>query len=208
MGGVGCRCTSRRTTRWTAGTDRARAPVTRDFIHGVARGYPREGTTRRAIYPGTFDPPHNGHIDIAQRSLRLFDEIVVAVYERPSKTLLFEAAERVALLREALAELPGARVESYGGLTVDYARAVGACAIVRGLRANPDFEYESQLALMNRHLHAQVETVFLMTALEYAHISSSLVKEIARLGADLDGLVPPHVAEALARKLARAGEMR
>ena len=159
---------------------------------------------RRAIYPGTFDPPHNGHFDVALRILGLFDEVVIAVYERPSKNVLFDTVERVALLREALAEHPRARVESYGGLTVEYARAEGACAMVRGLRTNPDFEYESQLALMNRHLRPEIETVFLMTALEYAHISSSLVKEIARLGADVDGLVPPHVATALARKFATA----
>ncbi len=162
----------------------------------------KEAITRRAIYPGTFDPPHNGHIDIAMRTARLFDEVVVAVYERPSKTLLFDAGERAALLSEALAELPGARVASYSGLTVEYARREGASAIVRGLRANPDFEFESQLALMNRHLCADIETVFLMTALEYAHISSSLIKEIARLGADLTGLVSPRVAEALTRKFA------
>jgi pantetheine-phosphate adenylyltransferase len=155
---------------------------------------------RRAIYPGTFDPPHNGHLDIALRTLRLFDEVIVAVYERPSKNLLFDTAERVALLREALADQPHVRVESYGGLTAEYARAQGASAIVRGLRANPDFEFESQLALMNRHLRPDIETVFLMTALEHAHISSSLVKEIARLGAEVDGLVPRHVASALARK--------
>ncbi len=155
---------------------------------------------RRAIYPGTFDPPHHGHLDIARRTLRLFDEVVIAVYERPSKNLLFDTAERVDLLREALTGHPNVRVESYGGLTVEYARAQEACAMVRGLRANPDFEFESQLALMNRHLCPDIETVFLMTALEYAHISSSLVKEIARLGAHIDGLVPPHVAAALARK--------
>src|SRR5688572_12890837 len=161
---------------------------------------------RRAIYPGTFDPPHSGHLDIARRTLCLFDEVVVAVYDRPSKSLLFDTAERVALLSEALADLPDVRVDSYSGLTVEYARAQQACAMVRGLRANPDFEFESQLALMNRHLCADIETVFLMTALEYAHISSSLVKEIARLGADVDGLVPPHVAAALARKFQTADQ--
>ncbi|HLH23835.1 MAG TPA: pantetheine-phosphate adenylyltransferase [Chloroflexota bacterium] len=156
---------------------------------------------RRAIYPGTFDPPHNGHLDIVHRTVRLFDEVVVAVFDRPNKSLLFDTAERVALLCEALRGLPAVRVERYSGLTVEYARAQQACAMVRGLRANPDFEFESQLALMNRHLYPEVETVFLMTALEYAHVSSSLVKEVARYGGDLRGLVPPHVAAALVRKL-------
>ncbi len=137
-----------------------------------------------------------------QRTTHLFDEVVVAVYDRPAKTLLFDTDERVALLREALVGLPGVQVESYSGLTVEYARDRGACAIVRGLRATADFEFEYQLALMNRHLRGEIEGVFLMTSLEYAHISASLVKEIARLGADLKGLVPPHVATALARKFA------
>jgi len=161
----------------------------------------RRPTLRRAVYPGTFDPPHNGHLDIVHRTASLFDEVVVAVFDRPNKNLLFDTAERVALLCEALGELPGVRVERYEGLTVEYARAQQAGAMVRGLRANPDFEFESQLALMNRHLHSDVETVFLMTALEYAHVSSSLVKEVARFGGDLSGLVPPHVAAALAQKL-------
>ena len=162
----------------------------------------RRSATRRAIYPGTFDPAHNGHLDIIQRTLRLFDEVVIAVYDRPSKNLLFETAERVALLRECVAEVGSARVEAYSGLTVEYARVVDACARVRGLRANPDFEFEYQLAQMNRHMRGEIESVFIATSLEYAHVSSSLVKEIARFGADLQGLVPPHVAQALARKFA------
>ncbi len=170
----------------------------------ASRSTTRRPATRRAIYPGTFDPPHNGHLDLVQRIARLFDEVVVAVFDRPNKSLLFDTAERVALLREALAGLPSVRVESYSGLTVEYARGQQACAMVRGLRANPDFEFESQLALMNRHLHPAVETVFLMTALEYAHVSSSLVKEVARFGGDVSGLVPPHVDAALAHKFAGA----
>ena len=127
---------------------------------------------------------------------------MVAVYDRPAKNLLFDTGERVALLREGLGALPGVLVESYSGLTVEYAVRRGACAMVRGLRATADFEYEYQLALMNRHLQPEIEAVFLMTSLEYAHISSSLVKEIARLGAEVKGLVPPHVAAALERKFA------
>jgi pantetheine-phosphate adenylyltransferase len=136
------------------------------------------------------------------RTVRLFDEVVIAVYDRPAKSLLFDTDERVALWREALVGLPGVQVEGYSGLTVDYARTRGASAIVRGLRATGDFEFEYQVALMNRHLRGEIEGVFLMTSLEYAHVSSSLVKEIARLGADLKGLVPPHVAVALTRKFA------
>jgi pantetheine-phosphate adenylyltransferase len=139
---------------------------------------------------------------VVHRTVRLFDEVVVAVYAQPAKPVLFDVGERVALLQEALADLPSVRVEPYSGLTVEYARAQQACAIVRGLRATGDFEFEYQLALMNRHLCGEIEGVFLMTSLQYAHISSSLVKEIARLGADLSGLVPPHVARALARKFA------
>ena len=160
----------------------------------------RRFPTRRAIYPGTFDPPHNGHVDIIQRTVRLFDEVVVAVYDRPAKALLFDTAERVALLTEALGDLPSVRVASYSGLTVEYASQQGACAIVRGLRGAGDFEYEYQLALMYRHLRGEIEGVFLMTSVGYAHVSSSLIKEIARLGASLEGLVPPHVAAALAAK--------
>ncbi|MBX5490615.1 MAG: pantetheine-phosphate adenylyltransferase [Chloroflexi bacterium] len=160
----------------------------------------RRPPTRRAIYPGTFDPPHNGHLDVIRRTARLFDEVIVAVNERTSKTILFETEERVALLQEAVADLPNVRVEPYRGLTVEYASARGACAIVRGLRATGDFEFEYQMALMNRHLRGEIEGVFLMTSLTYAHISSTLVKEIARLGGSLEGLVPDHVAAALARK--------
>lgn len=166
----------------------------------------RRPTTRRAIYPGSFDPPHNGHLDVIQRTVRLFDEVIVAVYDSPAKSLLFSTDERVALLSEAVRQWPSVHVESYHGLTVDYARERQACALVRGLRAVGDFEYEYQLALMNRHLQSDIEGVFLMTALEYAHVSSSLIKEIARLGARLDGLVPPHVVSALASKFAARGQ--
>lgn len=141
-----------------------------------------------------------------ERTARLFDDVVVAVNERTSKNLLFDADERVALLRESLGHLPHVSVECYSGLTVEYAAERGACAIVRGLRATGDFEFEYQLALMNRHLRGEIEGVFLMTSLNYAHISSTLVKEIARLGGSLDGLVPAAVAAALASKFGALGD--
>lgn len=163
---------------------------------------------RIAIYPGTFDPVHNGHVDIARRAATLFDEVIVAVYDRPAKSLLFSPEERIALARESINESnDGCRitVEGYSGLTVQYAKARGACAIVRGLRAVTDFEYEYQMTTMNRHLEPDVETVFLMTSLRFAYLSSSIVKEVAKGGANIEGLVPPGVAEALTRRFARDG---
>ena len=163
---------------------------------------------RIAIYPGTFDPLHNGHLDIARRAARLFDQLVVAVFDRPAKSLLFDPEERMALFRTSLegADTPNIIVEGYHELTVQYARRRGAVAIVRGLRAVADFEYEYQMTTMNRHLEAQVETVLLMTSPEHAFLSSSLIKEVAAGGATLEGLVPPPVAEALQARLARGGE--
>jgi pantetheine-phosphate adenylyltransferase len=170
-----------------------------------------------AIYPGTFDPVTTGHLDVIVRAARLFEEVVVGVYRDAAKPgRLFAADERIALLREALADLasdPGAdaarrsavsrvRVEGYTGLSVEYAREVGATAIVRGLRVSADFEYELRMAHMNRHLAPEVETVCLMTDAPQAFVSSSLVREVAALGGDLEGLVPPNVRRALARRLA------
>ncbi len=168
---------------------------------------PADARPRRiAVYPGAFDPPHNGHVNIALRAAGLFDQLVVAVYDRPAKTLLFSAEERIALFRSSLeaADAEDVVVEGYTGLTVHYAAARGARAIVRGLRAVTDFEYEYQMTTMNRHLEPKIETVFLMTSLEFAYLSSTIVKEVAAGGAELDGLVPPLVADALAARL-RAG---
>lgn len=159
-----------------------------------------------AIYPGTFDPVHRGHVDIACRAARLFDRVVVAVYDKPAKSLLFTPAERIGLFRASL-DAAGARdviVEGYSGLTVEYAHARGASALVRGLRAVTDFEYEHQMTMMNRHLRPGIETVFLLTSLEFAYLSSTLVKEVAAGGADLEGLVPAVVADAVAARFARA----
>ncbi len=153
-----------------------------------------------AIYPGSFDPIHFGHIDVARRAAAIFDRVIVAVYDTPSKNLLFATEDRLALVREAVADLPGVEVAPYTGLTVNYAAECGARAIIRGLRAAPDFELEFQLALMNRHLSPQIEALFLMTSLQHAHLASSLIKEVAFLGGQLEGLVPPHVAAALKKK--------
>lgn len=161
----------------------------------------------RALFPASFDPIHYGHIDIATRAAAIFDELVVGVYERPSKSLLFTPEERLALVREALQHLPNVTVMAYGGLTVDFARRIGARVIVRGLRVVSDFELELQMALTNKQLAPEIEVVCLMTSRDYAFISSSIVREIALLGGDVSAMVPPHVARALAAKAAaRAGE--
>ncbi len=153
-----------------------------------------------AIYPGTFDPIHLGHVDIATRAANIFDELVVAIYDRPAKSLLFTIEERVELARQALADLAGVRVAPYDGLTVDFARRVGAQAIVRGLRVISDFELEYQMALTNRQLAPEVEFVCLMTRQAHAFLSSSIVKEIALLGGDVSEMVPPHVVALLKAK--------
>lgn len=161
-----------------------------------------------AVYPGTFDPVHNGHIDIARRAAHLVDELVVAVYATPNKKLLFTTDERVALWRETAAQngLTNVRVERFEGLTVDVARRVGAKAIVRGLRAVTDFELEFQQALMNRNLAPEIETLMIVTALKHLFVSASLLKEVARLNGDLDGIVSPNVARAIHEKLGKPHE--
>ena len=160
---------------------------------------------RRAIYPGSFDPITLGHVDVAQRAARLFDEVVMAVYEGSEKSgALFTPPERIALVREVLGALPETNivVDSFSGLTVDYARSQDAGVIVRGLRAVSDFEYEFKLAHMNAHLAPEIEVVCLMTSSGHSFISSSLIREVAALGGDVDALVPSIVQEALAAKLA------
>jgi pantetheine-phosphate adenylyltransferase len=162
---------------------------------------------RIAVYPGTFDPVHKGHLDIARRAANLVDELVVAVYRTPSKHLLFTTDERVQLWREVIAEaqLANVRVEPFDGLIVEFARAAEAQAIVRGLRAVTDFEYEFQQALMNRQLAPEIETLMIITALPHLFISSSLLKEVARLHGDLDGIVTNGVARALHSRLGHEG---
>ncbi len=151
----------------------------------------------RALYPGTFDPIHNGHVDIAARAASLFDELIIGVYDSPPKTLTFDTPQRLALAREALAHLPNVRVAPYHGLTVAFAREVGASVLVRGLRAISDFEFEFQMALTNKKLAPDIEFVCLMTSLEHAYLSSSILKEIAMLGGAITGLAPERVQAAL-----------
>lgn len=153
-----------------------------------------------ALYPGTFDPVHHGHVDITRRSAQLWDQIIVAVYDRPNKKLLFDAGERVALFREAVRDLPNVSVVTYSGLTVDFARQVGAKVMVRGLRAISDFEYEFQIALTNKKLAPDIEFCALMTSLEHAFLSASILKEVALLGGDITTMCPPHVAAALRQR--------
>jgi pantetheine-phosphate adenylyltransferase len=155
---------------------------------------------RKAIYPGSFDPITNGHLDVLQRAVGLFDELVVAVARDNAKQSLFTVEERVALIKEVV-DIPNVRVVPFDGLLVDFAAREGAVALVRGLRAVSDFEFEFQLALMNRKLSPTLETVFLMPREELTYISSRIVKEIARLGGNVDLFVPPTVARALRARL-------
>ncbi len=156
----------------------------------------------KALYPGSFDPITYGHLDILKRANRLFDHLVVAVVENPRKAPLFSAAERRELVEAALAEegIRGVEVRTYSGLLVDCAKELGAMAVVRGLRATSDFDYEFQFALTNRDLDSEIESVFLMTAGQYSFLSSSLVKEIGQYGGDVSKFVPACVAKALKAK--------
>jgi pantetheine-phosphate adenylyltransferase len=156
---------------------------------------------RRAIYAGSFDPVTNGHLDVLSRAAKVFDEVIFAIAHNSEKNSLFPQKERIALLKEASAHLPNVRVAHFQGLLVDFARAQGAVALIRGLRAVSDFEFEFQMALMNRRLTPELETLFLMPREDYSYVSSRLVKEVATLGGDVSALVPPCVAKALAKKL-------
>jgi pantetheine-phosphate adenylyltransferase len=159
-----------------------------------------------AIYPGTFDPIHFGHIDIVARAAALFSRLIVAVYDRPSKLLTFTTEERVQMCREALSALRNVEVLPYSGLTVEFARKHKARAIVRGLRVISDFEHEFRMALTNKTLAPEIEYVCFMTSSEYAHISSSILKEVAALGADITGMAPPHVQAALKARFGGDGD--
>jgi pantetheine-phosphate adenylyltransferase len=159
---------------------------------------------RRAIYPGSFDPITNGHLDVIERAAKLFDEVIVAVAFNEQKRSLFPVEKRVALIGETTAGFPNVRVVRFDGLLVDFARAQGASAVVRGLRAVSDFEFEFQMALMNRKLEPEIETIFMMPAEKYTYLSSRIVKEIGRLGGNVDAFVPVSVSEALRHKFAAA----
>ena len=158
----------------------------------------------KAIYPGTFDPPTNGHIDIVERAAKAVDFLTVSVVELSSKSTLFSVDERVAMFAESVAHLPNVSVQLYSGLTVDLARDLGASVIVRGLRITSDFEYESEMALMNRRMAEDVETICLFSSLEFQILSSSRVKEVAALGADVSDLVPQNVWGPLVERLKKS----
>ena len=159
---------------------------------------------RVALYPGSFDPLTNGHLDVLFRARRLADRVIVAILENDSKKPLFSVEERVEMIREIVGADEGVSVRSFSGLLVDFAAQTGATLLVRGLRAISDYEYELQMALMNRRLAPSIETVFLMAKEEYSYVSSRLVKEVARLGADVSGLVPEPVRHRLEERLPRS----
>ena len=149
------------------------------------------------VYPGTFDPVTVGHVDVVRRASSLFENVIVAVYGGSSKNLLFDADERVDLFRRSVGELPNVEVTKFEGLVVRFAKEVGAKVIIRGLRSGSDFEYEFDMAFMNRRLEPDLDMVFFMTSQEYMFVSSSLLKEVARLEGEIDEFLPPHVAEAV-----------
>ena len=154
-----------------------------------------------AIYPGSFDPITNGHLDIIIRASKLFDKLIIGVYENPEKPVLFTPKERAELVAEAVTGLPNVEVKVFSGLTVSFAQEVNAQTIVRGLRMSADFEREFDLAMMNKKLSPEIELICLMSDLKYQFLSSSLLKEAAQLGGDVDNLIPKHVAEALKKKV-------
>jgi len=153
-----------------------------------------------AIYPGTFDPITNGHIDLVKRTLKIFDTVIIAVAPSQRKEPLFTIEERIDLIRKSIKDLKGAKADHFNGLLVDYATKMKSAAIIRGLRVVSDFEYEFQMALMNRRLNADIEIVFMMPSQEYTFLSSTLVKEVASFGGSIKGLVPPPVERAIIKK--------
>jgi pantetheine-phosphate adenylyltransferase len=155
-----------------------------------------------ALYPGSFDPVHNGHIDIALRAARIFEQVVVGVYDMPKKKLLFDVDERVTLATQAMESVTNIRVAKFSGFTVDYANELGASVLVRGLRVFSDFELEFRMGLANKKLAPMLETVAIMSDINHIYISSSTIREIAELGGDVSGMVPPFIEEALTRRFA------
>ncbi|RPJ72552.1 MAG: pantetheine-phosphate adenylyltransferase [Desulfobacteraceae bacterium] len=161
-----------------------------------------------AIYPGSFDPVTNGHLDLIHRGLKIFDRVIVAILKNPKKQFLFTLDERLEMLRASLNGAPQVEVDTFEGLLVDYAVQRGARAVLRGLRALSDFEYEFQMALMNRRLNREIQTVFLMTGMRWIYTSSSIIKEAAQFGGDVKGMVPAVVNERLIAKFSRAAGRR
>jgi pantetheine-phosphate adenylyltransferase len=158
----------------------------------------------KALYPGTFDPPTNGHVDLIQRGSKLFEHLTVAILKNPVKNPLFAVDERVEMLKEVTASLPNVSVSTFDGMMVDFARKLGASAVLRGIRAISDYEYEFQMALMNRRLAPEIETVFLQPAGRYSFISSRMLKEVFSFGGDVTGLVPPNVLKRLRSRIGKA----
>jgi pantetheine-phosphate adenylyltransferase len=157
-----------------------------------------------ALYPGTFDPPTNGHVDLIQRGAKLFDRLTVAILNNPGKNPLFTVEERVEMLKEVTGTLANVSIATFEGLTVEFARQQGAAAILRGIRAISDYEYEFQMALMNRRLAPEIETVFLQPAGRYSFVSSRMVKEVFTLGGDVTGLLPPNVLKRLRGRIGKS----
>jgi pantetheine-phosphate adenylyltransferase len=162
----------------------------------------------KAIYPGSFDPITNGHVDIIERGLRVFDRIVVAVLKNPKKATLFTTKERVRMIQDIFASAKEVEVRAFDGLLVDFARTQGTGVVIRGLRAISDFEYEFQMALMNRSLAQDIETFFMMPSVHYSFLSSNLVREVAALGGSVDGLVPDLVARRLRERVGRSKKVQ
>lgn len=155
----------------------------------------------RAIYPGSFDPPTNGHLDLIQRGAKIFEELVVAILRNSEKTPMFSTSERLEMLKELTADLPNVRIATFDGLMVEYAKSIDAMCVLRGIRAISDYEYELQMALMNRKIEPTLETVFMMPADKYSYVSSRLVREVAQAGGPVKGLVPEVVEQKLLEKL-------
>jgi pantetheine-phosphate adenylyltransferase len=160
----------------------------------------------RALFPGTFDPIHYGHMDIAARASRLFDEVIMAVYDKPLKSLMFLPEERMDLVKQSFQDNPKIKVTGYSGLTIEFARSIHAQVIVRGLRVFSDFEFEFRMALANQRLAPDIETVALITAEQHTFLSSSTVREIAMLNGDVSSMVPPYVEKALKEKVSKLGD--
>ncbi|HLZ40536.1 MAG TPA: pantetheine-phosphate adenylyltransferase [Candidatus Sulfotelmatobacter sp.] len=155
----------------------------------------------RAVYPGSFDPPTNGHLDLIQRGSKIFEELVVAILRNPDKTPMFSVAERREMLQELTADLSNVRIDTFDGLMVEYAKSIDAMCVLRGIRAISDYEYELQMALMNRKIEPTLETVFMMPADKYSYVSSRLVREVAQVGGPVKGLVPEAVEQKVRAKL-------